>query len=273
MQRDILDTLGVQPEINVDSEIVRRVNFMVDYLHFTRAGGLVMGVSGGVDSTLAGRLAQLAVQQYRRVNPAWHGKFIGVQLPYHVQGDAVDAKAAMEFIDPDQAVELQVGDTTDALSEAFTNAMGEETTDYNLGNVKARMRMVAQYAIAGHINGLVVGTDQAAESITGFYTKFGDGAADLMPLSGLTKGQVKAMAQRLGADAHLVDKIPTADLLSDNPGRTDEDELGISYDEIDGYLTGESINDAARTKLEGIYRRSEHKRHMPVTPADTWWRG
>lgn len=271
MQHQITNTLNAEADIDLDSEIIRRVNFMVDYLHHTRAGGLVLGISGGVDSTVGGRLAQMAVEQYRRVNPEWTGRFIGVRLPYRVQGDAGDAKAAIEFIQPDKDVELQIGSATDALGEAFNDALGEQPTDYNLGNVKARMRMVAQYAIAGQYNALVVGSDQAAESVTGFYTKFGDGAADIMPLSGLTKTQVRDIGTRLGADSRLVDKIPTADLLSDNPGRTDEDELGLSYDDIDAYLQGENIDHDATEKLETIYQRSEHKRQLPVTPFDTWW--
>lgn len=271
MQRKIIETLNAQADIDLDSEIVRRVNFLVDYLHHTRAGGLVLGISGGVDSTVAGRLAQMAVEQCRRVNPDWKGQFIGVRLPYHIQGDADDATAAIEFIQPDQDVELQIGSATDALGEAFSDALGEEPSDYNLGNVKARMRMVAQYAIAGQYNALVVGSDQAAEALTGFYTKFGDGGADIMPLSGLTKTQVRDMGSRLGADDRLVEKVPTADLLTDNPGRTDEDELGVSYGDIDAYLEGKDIDDDAKANLESAYLRSEHKRHTPVTPFDTWW--
>src|SRR5699024_3138072 len=99
-----------------------------------------------------------AVEQYRRVNPAWEGHFYGVQLPYHVQADAADAQAAMDFIAPDRDITLQIGSATDALSDAFKDALGEHTSDYNLGNVKARMRMVAQYAVAGHHNALVVGS-------------------------------------------------------------------------------------------------------------------
>lgn len=271
MQQEIIDALGVEADIDLDSEIVRRVNFMVDYLHHTRANGLVLGISGGVDSTVGGRLAQMAVEQYRRVNPDWTGKFWGVRLPYHIQGDADDAAAAIEFISPDEDVELQIGSATDAMSKAFTEALGEEPTDYNLGNVKARMRMVAQYAIAGQYNALVVGSDQAAESVTGFFTKHGDGAADIMPLAGLTKTQIRDMGTRLGASDELVDKAPTADLLSDNPGRTDEDELGLSYDNIDAYLSGGTIPDEARERLEVTYQRSEHKRRMPVRPSDDWW--
>lgn len=271
MQRQIINTLGVQADIDLDSEIVRRVNFMVDYLHHTRAGGLVLGISGGVDSTVAGRLAQLAVEQYRRVNPEWTGRFYAMRLPYHIQGDADDAQAAIEFIQPDEDIELQIGSATDALAAAFQDATGAEPSDYNLGNIKARMRMVAQYALAGEHGALVIGTDQAAEAITGFYTKFGDGAADIMPLAGLTKTQVRDIGARLGADARLVDKVPTADLLTDKPGQTDEDELGMSYDDIDAYLSGQAIDDQAREKLETTYQRSEHKRRLPVRPSDDWW--
>ena len=271
MQRDIIDTLGAEADIDVDSEIVRRVNFMVDYLHHTGAKGLVLGISGGVDSTVAGRLSQMAVEQYRRVNPEWEGRFIGVQLPYHVQADADDAEAAIEFIEPDQAVKLQIGSATDALGEAFKDAMGVEATDYNLGNAKARMRMAAQYLIAGQHNALVVGSDQAAEALTGFFTKFGDGGADIMPLSGLTKTQVRDMGTRLGASSRLIEKVPTADLLTDKPGQTDEEELGISYGDIDAFLEGKDIGEDATAKLETTYKRSEHKRRTPVTPFDTWW--
>lgn len=271
MQREIIDALNVTADIDMDSEVVRRVNFMVDYLHHTRAGGLVLGISGGVDSTVAGRLSQMAVEQYRRVNPEWKGRFWAVRLPYHVQGDADDAKAAIEFIEPDEDVSLQIGSATDALADTFHDALGKHPTDYNLGNVKARMRMVAQYAIAGEHNALVVGSDQAAESVTGFFTKFGDGSADIMPISGLTKKQVRDMGTRLGANDVLTDKVPTADLLTENPGRTDEDELGITYDEIDSFLEGQDVNEIARTRLEATYQRTEHKRRLPVRPSDTWW--
>jgi len=271
MQRQIITALGVDPDLDMDSEIVRRVNFLVDYLHHTGAGGLVLGISGGVDSTVAGRLSQMAVEQYRRVNPQWEGTFMAVRLPYHTQADASDVSAAMEFIAPDEDINFPIGSATDALAEAFNSAIGQQPTDYNLGNVKARMRMVAQYALAARRNALVIGSDQAAEAITGFFTKFGDGAADVMPLSGLTKTQVRDMGARLGAETKLTEKVPTADLLTDNPGRTDEDELGISYADIDAYLNGEQISDKAAEKLESSYQRSEHKRRMPVTPSDTWW--
>jgi NAD+ synthase len=131
--------------------------------------------------------------------------------------------------------------------------------------------MVAQYAIAGDRALLVIGTDHAAEAVTGFFTKFGDGAADVVPLAGLTKGQGAAMLRELGAPTRLWEKIPTADLLDGEPGHTDESTLGVDYAEIDAYLSGRPVSDAAAENLERRYRGTEHKRRLPVTPDDTWW--
>src|SRR5699024_12468016 len=101
MQRQIITALGVDPDLDMDSEIVRRVNFLVDYLHHTGAGGLVLGISGGVDSTVAGRLSQMAVEQYRRVKSQWEGTLMAVRLPYHTQDDASVVRAGMEFGSPE----------------------------------------------------------------------------------------------------------------------------------------------------------------------------
>jgi NAD+ synthase len=132
--------------------------------------------------------------------------------------------------------------------------------------------MVAQYAIAGQRSLLVVGTDHAAEALTGFFTKFGDGAADVVPLSGLTKRQGKALLVELDAPKRLYEKEPTADLLDDNPGQSDEANLGVSYQHIDDYLEGLSVPDAVAEAIEMKYLSTRHKRHLPVTPADDWWR-
>ncbi|HNP16631.1 MAG TPA: NAD(+) synthase, partial [Terrimesophilobacter sp.] len=119
---------------------------------------------------------------------------------------------------------------------------------------------------------LVVGTDHAAEALTGFFTKFGDGAADVVPLSGLTKRQGKALLVELDAPKRLYEKEPTADLLDDNPGQSDEANLGVSYQHIDDYLEGLSVPDAVAEAIEMKYLSTRHKRHLPVTPADDWWR-
>ncbi|MBL3700122.1 NH(3)-dependent NAD(+) synthetase [Leucobacter luti] len=272
MQQEIIRALRPVPAIDPAAEVERRVAFLVEYARaIPGVRGFVLGISGGQDSSLAGRLAQLAVERLRAEGR--DAEFVAVRLPYAVQRDEDDAQLALAFIKPDQAVTVDIGPGTDGLVAQVSAAMGTPVTDFTRGNVKARMRMVAQYAIAGDRSLLVLGTDHAAEAITGFFTKFGDGAADVIPLSGLTKGQGAEMLRALDAPERLWEKVPTADLLDDQPGQSDESSLGVSYPEIDGYLRGERVSDAAAANLERRYRATEHKRRLPVAPGDTWWRG
>jgi len=270
IQKRIIQELNVKPQIDPKQEIKDRVEFLKNYLKKTRAKGFVLGISGGQDSTLAGRLAQLAVEEVRK--EGYDGKFIAVRLPYGVQKDEDDAKAALDFIQADQEYVFNIKTAVDA-TEAEFNAMGRKTlSDYQKGNVKARMRMVAQYAIGGEEGLLVIGTDHAAEAVTGFYTKYGDGGADLLPLSGLSKRQGKALLKELGAAERLYLKVPTADLLDQKPGQADETELGISYDELDDYLEGKDVAPDVADKIEKRYLNSEHKRQLPATMFDNWWK-
>ncbi|MGL3151537.1 ammonia-dependent NAD(+) synthetase [Microbacterium sp. A82] len=270
LQKEIAQALGVQADIDPREEIERRVQFLVDYLTTTGAAGYVLGISGGQDSTLAGRLAQLAVERVRESGRT--ASFIGVRLPYRVQYDADDAIAAVAFVAADRAVDVNIQHGVDGVEKDIEQAAGAELTDFNRGNIKARIRMVTQYALAGHDGHLVLGTDHAAEAVTGFYTKFGDGAADILPLAGLTKRQGKALLRELGAPDRLWMKVPTADLLDGQPGRADEDELGLTYEQIDDYLEGKPVDAATAALVEAKYLGSRHKRHLPVTPDDTWWR-
>lgn len=270
LQQEIAQTLGVHAEIDPAGEVERRVQFLVDYLTKAGAKGFVLGISGGQDSTLAGRLAQLAVERVRSSGHA--ADFIAVRLPYKVQHDADDATAALGFIAPDRTVEVNIQNGVDGVEKDIEQAAGADITDFNRGNIKARIRMVTQYALAGHDGHLVIGTDHAAEAVTGFYTKFGDGAADVLPLAGLTKRQGKALLRSMEAPERLWMKIPTADLLDDQPGRADEDELGLTYEQIDDYLEGKAVDAAVAARLEGKYLATQHKRHLPVVPDDDWWR-
>ncbi|MFC4140014.1 ammonia-dependent NAD(+) synthetase [Microbacterium sp. GCM10011525] len=278
MQQQIAEALGVKPEIDPRTEIEARIGFLADYLAATGAKGFVLGISGGQDSTLAGRLAQLAVERIRA--DGGDASFLAVRLPYRVQHDADDAEAALAFIAADRTVEVNIQNGVDGVEKDIENALGSDTsagsvhriTDFNRGNIKARIRMVTQFALAGHDRMLVIGTDHAAEAVTGFYTKFGDGAADLLPLSGLTKRQGRAVLRELGAPERLYLKVPTADLLDGQPGRADEDELGLTYEQIDDYLEQRPVSDDVATRIEGKYVATQHKRHLPVTPDDTWWR-
>ena len=233
---------------------------------------LVLGISGGQDSSLAGRLSQLAVEKLREETGDNEYQFIAVRLPYGEQADESDAMFAInDFIKPDKIMRVNIKAATDAMVVSLNEA-GTPISDFNKGNIKARERMIVQYAIGGENKGAVVGTDHAAEAVTGFYTKFGDGGADITPLSGLDKRQGKALLQYLGAPAKLYDKTPTADLEEDKPMRPDEEALGVRYDEIDDYLEGREVSPAAAEKIEGWYRRTQHKRHLPIAPYDTWWK-
>lgn len=270
LQRVIIDEMGVKPTIDPAEEVERRVDFLVEYLRATGTKGFVLGISGGVDSTLAGRMAQAAAERARE--QGLDAVFVAVRLPHHVQGDEDDAQAAMDFVAADEEVTYNVGPAVDAFEAEFSTALGRSVSDFNKGNIKARLRMVAQYAIAGERGLLVIGTDHGAESVTGFFTKFGDGGADILPLYGLDKGQNRELARHLGAPERLWAKVPTADLLDDQPGRADEDELGLTYADIDTYLQGGEVPDEVADRIEHKWRTSRHKRTTPVTIFDTWWR-
>jgi NAD+ synthase len=271
-QQVIISALSVSSTIDPATEVESRVTFLVEYLRATGAAGLVLGISGGQDSSLAGRLCQLAVERLRSGGTGAEARFIAVRLPYTVQADEDDAQLALEFIRPDQSVTFNIARAVDGIAAEFVDALGEPITDFGKGNVKARERMIAQYAIAGESGMLVVGTDHAAEAVTGFFTKFGDGGADILPLSGLSKRQGRALLQHLEAPARLYEKAPTADLLDNNPGQTDEANLGLSYEDIDDFLEGKDVAPEVAETIETRYRLTSHKRQAPVTKFDSWWR-
>lgn len=271
VQQQIIATLGVRPTIDPGSEVDRRVAFLAAYAEsIPGCRGFVLGISGGQDSTLAGRLCQLAAERLRARGKA--ARFLAVRLPYGRQLDEADAQLALAFIRADQVLTVPIHTGVDATVTAVEAASGEPVSDFTKGNVKARERMIVQYAIAGDRGMLVVGSDHAAEAVTGFFTKFGDGAADVMPLAGLTKEQGAQMLRYLEAPARLWEKLPTADLLDEEPGQLDEESLGVSYADIDTYLTGGHVDETAQERIESLFRRSRHKRHVPVTPQDEWWR-
>lgn len=262
LQKRIAAELHVRPNIDPGETIEAIVSFLGRYLERSRARGYVLGISGGQDSSLCGRLAQLAVERERAENR--NAEFWAVRLPCGRQRDEEDAKLALSFVRPDHAVTWDIESAVRANATAYELAMGQPLTDYHRGNVKARERMVAQYAIAGQLGLLVLGTDHAAEAVTGFFTKHGDGACDLTPLTGLTKRQGRALLKHLGAPCRLYEKAPTADLEDLLPLRPDEDALGLSYDQIDAYLEGEVIQPEAAKRIEAHYLATMHKRALPL---------
>ncbi|MFE8694801.1 ammonia-dependent NAD(+) synthetase [Cytobacillus sp. FJAT-53684] len=272
LQNEIMKKLNVKAVIEPKTEIRQRINFLKEYLIQTKAKGYVLGISGGQDSTLAGRLAQLAVEELRNEGHE-EALFVTVRLPYGTQADEEDAKLALSFIKADHEYVFNIKAAVDEVEKEYNAIVQTKPlSDYQKGNVKARMRMIAQYAFGGEKGLLVIGTDHAAEAITGFYTKYGDGGADITPLTGLTKRQGKALLQELSADERLYLKVPTADLLDEKPGQADETELGITYDELDDYLEGKEVKKEVAEKIEKRYLLTEHKRQIPASMFDSWWK-
>jgi len=263
MKKQILAEMCVLPSINVETEIQRRIDFIKQQLQQSHTQTLVLGISGDVDSSTTGRLCQLAVNQLNESQTTAEYQFIAVRLPYAVQKDEDEAQLAVSFIQPSHCVTVNVQDGADGIHATTVNALKNSQVkladnasyDFVKGNVKARMRMIAQYEIAGLTGGLVVGTDHSAENITGFYTKHGDGACDIAPLFGLNKRQVRALAKHLGAPAILVEKAPTADLEENKPQLEDEIALGMTYDQIDDFLEGKAVAQEIEDKLIAIYLR------------------
>ncbi len=261
-QQTIINELGSLPSIVPEREIEQRSHFLADQLAQTGLNGFVLGISGGQDSLLAGILAKRAVALRRE--QGFDATFHAVLLPYGAQADRSDALLACDTITPDVVHDIDIKPGVDALAQTF-NAAGQPLRDFDKGNVKARMRMIAQYAIAGQHKLLVIGTDHAAEAVTGFFTKFGDGGADVLPLSGLTKRQGRQILTTLGVPGVFTTKAPTADLLDARPSQADESELGLTYDQLDDYLEGNSTDTATAEQIEQRFTATAHKRALPVS--------
>ena len=272
LQEDIIAQLGVKSKIDAQEEIRKSIDFLKAYMK--KHGFLksyVLGISGGQDSSLAGRLAQLAIEELRHETGDNGYKFIAIRLPYGVQADEDDAQRALNFIQPDVSLAINIKPAVDGEVAALAKA-GVQVSDFNKGNIKARQRMISQYAVAGENSGAVIGTDHAAENITGFFTKFGDGGADILPLYRLNKRQGKQLLAELGADKALYEKIPTADLEENKPGIADEVALGVTYNDIDDYLEGKQVSPAAQKIIENWWNKTEHKRHLPIPIFDDFWK-
>ena len=272
LQQEIIRALGVKPVIDVPQEIRTSVDFLKTYLKtYPGLKSLVLGISGGQDSTLTGKLCQTAISELRSETGNQDYRFIAVRLPYGNQADEQDCQDALAFIQPDETLVVNIKEAVLASEKALKEA-GIVLSDFVKGNEKARERMKAQYSIAGMTSGVVVGTDHAAEAVTGFFTKYGDGGTDINPLFRLNKGQGKQLLKHLGCPEHLYLKHPTADLEDGRPGLQDEVALGVTYDLIDAYLEGKTIAPEAAKIIEGWYLKTEHKRQPPITVFDDFWK-
>ena len=266
LQLAIARELDVEPHFDAHQQIARRVTFLAQYLAGAGRRCYVLGISGGVDSLVAGMLAQAAVRRVR--TEGGDARFIAMRLPYGTQADEASAQLAIQTIAPDEVVTVDIRPAVDAMRSALDASSFRDAAheDFVVGNIKARQRMIAQYAVAGAHDGLVIGTDQAAEALMGFFTKHGDGAADVVPLNGLPKRHVQEMAVALGAPDELAYKVPTADLESLRPQLPDETAFGVTYTEIDDFLEGKPVPQASFEIVLRTYHASAHKRSLAAKP-------
>lgn len=272
LQEEIIKEMGVLPSIDPKEEKRKTIDFMKDYLKkHSFLKSLVLGISGGQDSTLLGKLAQMAVEELRQETGDESYQFIALRLPYGKQQDEADAKEVLDWIQPDQVYTINIEQAVDALVKEF-EGQKVDISDFNKGNIKARQRMIVHYALAGEYQGVVLGSDHAAESLTGFYTKFGDGASDIVPLYRLNKRQGAAILKELNAPVYFYEKIPTADLQDNQPALSDEEELGVSYEDIDDYLEGKKVSKEAEQRIEERYLNSRHKRALPISIFNDFWK-
>ncbi|MBC1485208.1 ammonia-dependent NAD(+) synthetase [Listeria seeligeri] len=272
IRKRILADMQVAETIDAPAEIRKSVDFLKAYLTknpFLKS--FVLGISGGQDSTLAGKIAQMAISELRAETGDEEYQFFAVSLPYGIQLDESDRQDALDFMQPDNRLTVNIKASVDASVAALSEA-GVELSDFAKGNEKARERMKVQYAIAAMNKGVVVGTDHSAEAVTGFYTKYGDGGTDINPLFRLNKRQGKALLKELGCPEHLYLKKPTADLEDNKPALPDEVALGVTYDQIDDYLEGKTVPAEAAAKIENWFIKTEHKRHMAITIFDDFWK-
>jgi NAD+ synthase len=227
------------------------VKFIGDSVQGAGAKGAVVGVSGGVDSAVVLGLCKRALPE----------STLALILPCH--SDPLDKELALRVIQKFDVPWREV--VLDRAYDEMMKALGESPSRLAMANVKARLRMIAWYYFANTHNYLVVGTGNRAELTMGYFTKYGDGGTDILPLGRLAKCQVRVMAEALGVPKEIIDRPPTAGLW---PGQTDEGEMGITYEEIDRYLLTGSGSQETRTMIERRRAASEHKMHPPVLPPE-----
>jgi NAD+ synthase len=246
------------------------VEWLRQRLARSAARGFVFGLSGGIDSAVVARLCQLA-------SP---GSVTGVLMPCHSDPrDEADARLVAEHFEM-PTIRVDLAPSYDRLTEALKQAVSDlprellpdsthQTEDLKaklpLANVKPRLRMTTLYFVANTLNYMVVGTGNRSELSIGYFTKYGDGGVDLLPIGNLLKSEVRAAARALGVPDPVIDKAPSAGLWL---GQTDESEMGFTYAELEDYLTKgpQTVSPALAMRIDRLMRGSEHKRALAPAP-------
>ena len=228
--------------------------WMEDKVIEAKAKGIVFGLSGGLDSAV---VAALSI----RIFPQ---NTLAIIIPCHsLEADINDA---LDFIDkfniPYKIINLSK--VYDSFIHLLNDKEKEESFKLAEANIKSRLRMTTLYYFANELNYLVVGTGNKSELMIGYFTKYGDGGVDILPLGNLVKSQVRELAKYLGIPKKIINKPPSAGLWE---GQTDEKEIGISYEQLDKYLrTGRSSNKIIEKKIQDKITKSAHKRTTPEKP-------
>lgn len=248
-----------QAEIKIAKYAQNIVKWLRERVEAAGANGLVVGISGGVDSAVVGALIKKAFPDrakglilpcYSSAQDVEHGKKVA---------DALGLPCDVLYLDEAHRSIMRELDFAGA-EDSDVHRKSLRASDSNL---RARLRMSAIYAYANYHGYLVVGTDNAAELHIGYFTKYGDGGVDLLPIAQLLKCEVFHLARMLGVPAEVVYKAPSAGLWE---GQTDEGEIGVRYDEIDRILMGEQVAEDALSVIARMHKYSEHKRNTPPFP-------
>ena len=227
--------------------------FLQEYLESSHCKGYVLGLSGGVDSSLVAAIARKAVGKDKLYCYA-------IDIDSN-KADVEDAKKVAEELD----LNLEVINLSDTYHSYLEKLDGEDFIRLTKSNLKVRMRMVALFAYAQEHSSLVLGTDNMDERYVGYFTKYGDGAADLLPIVYLTKSEVRKAAELYGLSSVLANRVPSAGLFE---GQTDETEMGVTYEDLDNFLLGKEVNPIAKERIEYLHKISEHKRKDIPTPIE-----